>query len=198
MFSQPGKLDIELPAWVAEYARQYVPASTLAQRMAFVIAAARLNVEHGSGGPFAAAVIESVSGQLVSLGVNLVTGGSLSMLHAEMVAIALAQRKLGGYDLGGPGMPALELVTSTEPCAMCFGAIPWSGVRRVVAGARDADARAIGFDEGPKPADWAAALETRGIAVVTDIGRDAARAVLEDYRAEGGPIYNARLATSLQ
>ncbi|MDY0006561.1 MAG: nucleoside deaminase [Spongiibacteraceae bacterium] len=196
MFSQPARLDIELPAWVADYARRYVPVSALAQRMAFVIAAARLNVEHGGGGPFAAAVIESVSGQLVSLGVNLVTGGSLSMLHAEMVAIALAQRKLGGYDLGGPGMPALELVTSTEPCAMCFGAIPWSGVRRVVAGARDADARAIGFDEGPKPADWAAALETRDIAVVTDIERDAARAVLQDYRAAGGPIYNARRDTS--
>jgi hypothetical protein len=31
-----------------------------------------------------------------------------------------------------------------------FGAIPWSGVQRVIAGARDSDARSIGFDEGPE------------------------------------------------
>ena len=43
---------------------------------------------------------------------------------------------------------------------------PWCGpaVRRLVCGGRDADARGIGFDEGPKPSNWIAALETRGIA----------------------------------
>jgi hypothetical protein len=33
---------------------------------------------------------------------------------------------------------------------MCFGAIPWSGRRRLVSGARSSDAEDIGFDEGPK------------------------------------------------
>lgn len=160
--------------------------------MALVIEAARLNVSYGTGGPFAAAVFESASGKLVSLGVNLVVSSGLSMLHAEMVALALAQKKTGSYDLGRHDLPAHELVASTEPCAMCFGAIPWSGVRRVITGARDADARSIGFDEGPKMKEWRGELEHRGIATLCDVQREAAAQVLRDYSRQGGKIYNAR------
>jgi tRNA(Arg) A34 adenosine deaminase TadA len=90
-------------------------------------------------------------------------------------------------------MPAHELVSSTEPCAMCLGAIPWSGVRGLVCGARDEDARAAGFDEGTKPANWAKALDERGIEVVRDVLRDEAREVLRSYVSGGGTIYNARM-----
>ena len=79
-----------------------------------------------------------------------------------MVAIALAQQAIGSYDLGGEGRPIHELVTSTEPCAMCLGAIPWSGVRRVLCGARGEDACEIGFDEGAKPADWVGRVAQAG------------------------------------
>lgn len=189
---QPEQISFSLPAWLAVLLAHAGDTPDIQQRMSLVISAARGNVEAATGGPFAAGIFERDSGQLVSLGVNLVTTQGLSMLHAEMVAITVAQRRLGAYDLGGPGLPALELVTSTEPCAMCFGAIPWSGIRRVVTGARDADARAIGFDEGPKPDDWIAELTERGIAVVTDVQRSAAKAVLDDYLSGGGRIYNSR------
>ncbi len=181
-----------LPAWVADFLRGVSVVAEVEDRMRLVVAAARRNVAEGSGGPFAAAVFEAGSGRLVSLGINLVTTQKLSILHAEMVAIMAAQRALGTWDLGAAGLPAHELVTSAEPCAMCFGAIPWSGLRRVVAGATDADARAIGFDEGPKVADWRRALEDRGIAVVSEVLRDQARAVLNDYAAGSGIIYNSR------
>jgi hypothetical protein len=59
-------------------------------------------------------------------------------------------------------------------------------VRRLVCGARASDAQAIGFDEGPKPARWARALERRGIAVVRDVQRAEARAALREY---AGVIY---------
>ena len=78
---------------------------------------------------------------------------------------------------------------------MCLGAIPWSGVRRVVCGARGADACAIGFDEGAKPADWVAALTGRGIEVLRDVLRDEAQAVLRHYAESGRNIYNARRGT---
>jgi len=160
--------------------------------MSFVIEAAQRNISEGTGGPFAAAVFETDSGKLVSLGVNLVTSQGLSILHAEMVAFTLAQRKTGSYDLGRNDLPAHELVTSIEPCAMCFGAIPWSGVRRVIVGARDVDARSIGFDEGPKMKDWRTELEKRGIATICDINREAAAQVLINYSLQGGKIYNSR------
>jgi len=158
----------------------------------FVIGAARRNVEECTGGPFAAGVFECGTGELVSLGVNLVFTQKSSILHAEMVAIALAQMKLCAYDLGGPDMSSHELVTSAEPCAMCFGAILWSGVRHLVTGACSGDARAIGFDEGSKPVNWVQELESRGIRLTTGVERDAAREVLQLYARTGGQIYNSR------
>ncbi|MDA8138586.1 MAG: nucleoside deaminase [Desulfobacteraceae bacterium] len=192
MFSQPRKVAFELPSWIGAFARKYTATGDIRRRMGFVIAAARKNVEEQTGGPFAAAIFEAGTGALVSLGVNLVLAQGLSFLHAEMVAIAVAQRKLGVYDLGGPGLAAYELLASTEPCTMCLGAIVWSGVRRVVTAACDQDARDIGFDEGPKPADWVETLQSRGIDVLSGIERDAARGVLLYYLSHGGLIYNSR------
>ncbi len=185
-------IEIHLPAWMPAFAQSYVPATDLSVRMEFVIAAAMENVKHGTGGPFAAGVFAIASGELVGLGVNLVTAENLSILHAEMVAFLTAQRALGTYDLGGPGRAAHELVTSAEPCAMCFGAIPWSGVRRVVCGARSEDAEKIGFDEGPRNRSWESELRQRGIAVKRDVGRDQAVEVFSEYVRRGGQIYNSR------
>jgi len=162
------------------------------QRMEFVIAASRRNICEKTGGPFAAAVFESHTGRLVSLGVNLVETRGLSVLHAEIVALMLAQRKLRTWDLGGDGVPDHDLFTSTEPCAMCLGSIPWSGIRSVVMGARDEDARSIGFDEGEKPEGWAAALSRRGIRVLRDVRRGSARSVLDEYREKGVHVYSSR------
>lgn len=160
--------------------------------MHFVIQLALTNVARGTGGPFGAAVFETKTGRLVSIGVNLVVSTHCSHAHAEMVALANAQQAVGHFDLGAAGMPKHELVTSCEPCAMCYGAIPWSGIRQVLCGARAVDAEAIGFDEGPKPKNWVAALKKRGIAVSRDLWRDEAVAVFQRYKKAGGAIYNAR------
>lgn len=190
MNRHPTSITFTLPPWVGDYAAGYRASLDPAARMDFVIGASRRNVAEGTGGPFAAAVFAVASGELLSLGVNLVAQRKLSILHAEIVALTLAQERLGSFDLGGEGMPACELVTSTEPCAMCYGAIPWSGVRRLVTGARDTDARWIGFDEGPRTPRWREELEERGIAVRTDLLRAEAAAVLDAYAARGGEIYN--------
>ncbi len=186
-------IEIALPEWIDAVLPDANPVyARLEDRMALVIALARENVHAGTGGPFGAGIFEMDSGRLIAPGVNLVMSSNCSVAHAEIVAIMLAQKRLGTYDLGGQGLPPMELVSSTEPCAMCLGAVVWSGVRRLACGARDIDARAVGFDEGPKPKDWIAAFDRRGIRVVRDVGRDAAVRVLGDYLAHGGEIYNAR------
>jgi tRNA(Arg) A34 adenosine deaminase TadA len=186
-------LTLRLPDWVDEFlATSSETYPTLQDRMLLAIELARLNCRHKTGGPFGAAIIEQRSGKVVAVGVNIVVPSRCSMAHAEMMAIALAQHKLEYHELGGPSMPSHELVTSVEPCAMCFGAIMWSGVRRVVCGARSTDASAIGFDEGPKPPAWVSALEARNISVVQDICGEEARNVLHNYALNGGEIYNAR------
>jgi tRNA(Arg) A34 adenosine deaminase TadA len=73
---------------------------------------------------------------------------------------------------------------------MCVGALVWSGVRRLVCGARSSAATEIGFDEGPRASDWVSRLQTRGIDVVRDVRADEAAQVLVRYAEGGGPIYN--------
>lgn len=192
--SANASLTIALPRWAAEYAASAPPAPDLATRMRFVIEASRRNVAEGMCGPFAAGIFERDSGRLVALGVNLVALAGVSILHAEMVAIALAQKTLGAYDLSEAGLPAHELVTSAEPCAMCLGAAPWSGVKRLVCGARTADVEAAGFDEGAKPGDWRAEFARRGIETVIDVEREAAARVVAEYARLGGVIYNSAVS----
>jgi len=191
MFSQPNSIHISLPAWISEYTAQCDALTDVSDRMRFVIEASRINITKKTGGPFAAAIFDSKFGRLVSLGVNMVTSQGLSILHAEMVAISLAQKKLRTNDLGSNKSVRYELVTSTEPCAMCLGAIPWSGVSRVVTGANDADARSIGFDEGCKPKNWAKVLRNRNIELVQNVRQEEAKKVLLIYQQSGGEIYNS-------
>lgn len=160
------------------------------KRMLTVIELSRLNVLHRTGGPFGAAVFEHGSGRLIAAGVNAVLESRCSHAHAEMIALAAAEHRLRTHDLALHRQD-MELVTSTEPCAMCFGAIIWSGIRHVICGATSSDAEDTGFDEGPKPADWKACLETRGITLTTERCRAEARSVLLAYKAEGGPVYNS-------
>ncbi|ABM03585.1 CMP/dCMP deaminase, zinc-binding protein [Psychromonas ingrahamii 37] len=188
MFLQPSEISFKLPGWIDLFSQRYVSSTDLNIRMAFVISAAKKNVEQGSGGPFAAAVFEIETGKLVSLGVNLVTTQGLSILHAEIVALVAAQRKLRTYDLA---ITRHELVTSAEPCAMCLGAISWSGVCHVATAATDQDVSAIGFDEGPKPNNWIKSLKARGIKVSTNIQREFSCSVLQLYIINNGCIYNS-------
>jgi tRNA(Arg) A34 adenosine deaminase TadA len=182
------RVEVVLPGWVSERGGSCLP--TRHDRMRYVVDLARRNVGYGTGGPFAAAVVAAATGAVRSVGVNLVVAEANSTAHAEMIAIQLAQADLGSHDLAtAPGGP-YELISSVEPCTMCLGAVVWSGVRTLVCGATDNDARAIGFDEGPKPPDWVAALRHRGIAVHRTVLRSEAAAVLQAYADAGGPIYN--------
>ena len=139
------RIDFALPDWVRARAETVRPLDGDESRMRFVVDLSREQIVRGTGGPFAAAVFESATGTLVAAGVNLVEHARNSMLHAEVVALMLAERRLETYSLSAAGLPPLELVTSSTPCAMCLGAVLWSGVRRLVCGARTEDVRAIGL-----------------------------------------------------
>lgn len=185
-------VEITIPDWVTHFIDPTRRYATEEARMGVAIALAERNVQEQTGGPFGAAVFNLDSGELIAPGLNLVVPSNCSLLHAEMVAIAVAQKVLGTFDLGASGLPPYGLYTSAEPCAMCFGAVPWSGVRRLVCAARKEDVQAIGFDEGPKLDNWADALASRGITVVQDVSRAEATAVLQAYAQGSGVIYNGR------
>lgn len=185
-----NKCSFELPAWVNPFLEKWQkPLSTTSQRMQLAIDLSAENVRQGTGGPFAAVVVNEGTGEPVSVGLNLVTTNGLSSAHAEIVALSLAQSAIGEWNLSHSG--PLQLVTSCEPCAMCFGAVPWSGVKSLVCGARKKDAEAAGFDEGDKPDHWVRSLQRRGIVVQCSVLRAEAASVLAEYKDKGGAIYNA-------
>src|SRR5688572_20366332 len=87
---------------------------SLEERMRFVIALSKINVEKKSGGPFGAAIFEQETGRLVSVGVNQVVALGCSLSHAETMAFTMAQASLKTFDLGGRGQASHELVTSAQ------------------------------------------------------------------------------------
>ena len=179
------------PEWMEQAVDWGARYTTDESKMTLAVELARQNVLRGTGGPFGAAVFERASGAIVAAGVNSVTRLQNSMLHAEVLALMLAESRVGSYSLLRPELPHHELVTTCDPCAMCLGAVLWSGVRRLVTGADRADASALDFDEGPVFPESYAYLEARGVAVVRGVLRREAAAVMQLYRRQGGAIYNA-------
>lgn len=182
-----------LPAWLADDADSLpVVLPTLEERMALVNRLADRNWREGNGGPFAAIVVDDATGELVSAGVNVVLSTGKSSGHAEVMALGLAQQRLGRWDLGAEGAN-LSLVVNWRPCVQCYGATMWSGVRSlVVAGAGPELEELTEFDEGPMVADWAEQFEARGIRVTQDVGREEALEVYRAYGASDALVYNAR------
>jgi tRNA(Arg) A34 adenosine deaminase TadA len=181
---------VEYPDWVADVVDWERAYSSDDERMRLAIAVSRANVDRATGGPFGAAIFEASSGKLVAVGMNSVVRLHNCTLHGEMMAFMMAQARVRSFTLNAPNLPAHELFTSCEPCAMCLGATLWSGVQRVVFGAARDDALKLDFEEGPVFPESYHYLEERGIRIVRDVLRDEARAVLEMYRAKGGKIYN--------
>ena len=187
-------LEITLPDWaIAENDAlpEFIP--DLEERMRVAIRFSRLNFENQTGGPFAAGIFEKSTGKVVLVGVNRVVPLNMSSAHAEIVAITLAQQKLKTFDLGGPDMPEYQLVVNGRPCAMCFGSIPWSGIRSVVVGASgDQIEELTGFDEGPIHPQWKSELENRGIEVIEDVLAEEACEVFRDFGDSDELVYNGR------
>lgn len=190
------QFSISLPEWAEkelETMRGQVYES-LEDRMKPVIRFSRLNFEHDTGGPFAAGIYEKDTGKLLVIGVNRVVPTNMSSAHAEVVAISLAQNLLNTFDLGGKDLPAYQLVVNWRPCAMCYGAIPWSGIRSlVIAGSGNEVEEITGFDEGPIHPEWRKELEKRDIDVTEDIMNAEAIQVFRDFAASDRLVYNGRL-----
>lgn len=194
----PRSFGATLPDWVfEELAHSPTRLHTDSERMDMVLRLAARNPVEGSGGPFAALVVDSRTGEIVAAGVNLVLSSGLSAAHAEVTALSLAQTRVGDWDLGAAGAPDRELVVNWRPCAQCYGAVLWSGVTRlVIAGEGPEVEQLTGFDEGPMREDWAEQLRRRGIEVVIGVRREQALRVFADYGRmaveRGLTVYNAR------
>ena len=101
-----SSLILTLPVWMEPFIGRFTfPAATVEDRMRFVIAMALENVKRKTGGPFAAALFDRATGDLIATGVNRVVPLNCSLAHAEMLAIGCAQQQLDTFDLGATGRP---------------------------------------------------------------------------------------------
>lgn len=187
-----NNIHLSVPGWLQqELGKLPEKIPSIDDRMAAVIRFSGLNVEHNTGGPFAAGVFEQDSGKLVVIGVNRVMANHCSSAHAEVMALTMAQAILGTHDLGSAGLPSYQLVVNWRPCAMCYGAVIWSGIRSlVIAGDGPELEELTGFDEGPMRPDWAEQLRQRGIEVTSNVQTAEACKVFELFRDRGHHVYN--------
>jgi len=97
-------------------------------------------MQSDDGGPFGAVIVKK--DEIIAEGNNQVTSENDPTMHAEIVAIRRACKKLGIFDLTG-----CTLYTSCEPCPMCLGAIYWAHLDRIYYANTKEDAVQIGFDD---------------------------------------------------
>ena len=88
--------------------------------------------------PVGAAVLDP-AGTVIATGHNLREATDDPTAHAEIVAMRAAATTLGSWRLEG-----CTLVVTLEPCTMCAGALVLARVRRLVFGAYDEKAGAVG------------------------------------------------------
>ena len=85
------------------------------------------------------ALIVNDQGEIIGVGENLREKNNDPTAHAEIIAIKNAAQKMGNWRLDD-----LTMVVTLEPCAMCAGAISQSRFKRLVFGAWDEKAGAVG------------------------------------------------------
>lgn len=105
--------------------------------MGLALEQARMAAELGEV-PVGAVVVWD-DGRVVGVGCNRRESGKNALSHAELIAIDEACRTLGGWRLH-----RATLYVTLEPCPMCAGAVVNARIRRVVFGARDEKAGAMG------------------------------------------------------
>jgi len=85
------------------------------------------------------AIVVNEAGEILGTGQNLREQSNDPTAHAEIIAIRQVAEKIGSWRLDD-----LTIVVTLEPCAMCAGAILQSRIKRLVFGAWDEKAGAVG------------------------------------------------------
>lgn len=130
--------------------------------------------------PFGAVLVDGEGRKLLEAG-NTVTVDHDCTAHAETNLVRLAAKRYSGEYLR-----KCTLYSSTEPCAMCAGAIYWSGIGRVVFALSETELKALtGADpENPTldlPCREVFARGQRPVEVEGPIALDAAKKVHEGF-----------------
>jgi tRNA(adenine34) deaminase len=95
--------------------------------------------EAGEAGEVPVGAVAVFEGRVVGRGRNAREGANDPTAHAELLAVQEAARALGRWRLTG-----VTVFVTLEPCAMCAGAMVLARIDRLVFGAADPKAGAVG------------------------------------------------------
>lgn len=123
--------------------------------------------------PIGAVIVRD--GEIISCGYNKRETKKNALLHAEVIAIDRACKKLGGWRL-----PRCDMYVTLEPCPMCAGAIINSRIENVYFGAYDKKSGCAGsaadlFEDGLFNHNvniTGGVLETECAAILSDFFRE--------------------------
>lgn len=93
-------------------------------------------------GPFGAVIIVKNKKKIIAKAHNTVVKTHNPIMHAEIGAIIKATRKLKAFHL-----KECVIYSTCEPCPMCFTAIHWARIHKIIYGASIKDAETLGFQE---------------------------------------------------
>lgn len=110
------------------------------QWMKLAIASAHKGIRRLAGGPFGAVIV--YHGKAIARTHNTVLKNQDPTCHAEVNAIRMACQRLKRFDLSD-----CVIYSTTEPCPMCFSAIHWARIPRLIFGTNIADVKRRGFHE---------------------------------------------------
>lgn len=146
--------------------------------LALALEEARVGIENDDGGPFGAVIVRE--GKVVSKAHNEVLKRNDPTAHAEILAIRQASSILGRYDLS-----TCEIYSTSQPCPMCFSAIFWARIGRLIFGTTREDVAGIGFDDSLIYDVIRGEAESEQMELV-NLDREGCRAVLEEWRRKPG------------
>ncbi len=149
--------------------------------MRLALDACRKGIDAGQS-PFGACVVRG--GDVLACEHNQVWASTDPTAHAEVQAIREACRGLDTVHLSGS-----TIYSTTEPCPMCFAAIHWARIERIVYAADIADAQRFGFNELPIGNDRMAEMSGSAPVVVGGVLRPDAIELYRFWRSEGGRTY---------
>ncbi|MFQ5675375.1 MAG: nucleoside deaminase, partial [bacterium] len=137
------------------------------------IAKAREGLKKGQT-PFGACIVKN--NELVCCVHNVVWATTDITAHAEVHAIREACKALNTIDLAG-----CTIYSTCEPCPMCFSAIHWANIGRIVYGAGIADAQQADFNELAISNEEMKKIGNSRVEIVADFLRAECQALFEEW-----------------
>ncbi|MDP8262348.1 MAG: nucleoside deaminase [Candidatus Ancaeobacter aquaticus] len=144
--------------------------------MALAIEIALAGIEKGQS-PFGACIVKGDT--VISCEHNVVWDQTDITAHAEIHAIQVACKELNSVTLDG-----CTIYSTCEPCPMCFSAIHWARISKIVFGASIADAKEFGFNELEIENTEMKKIGNSGVEIVSGVLREKNITVFQKWHSE--------------